>query len=153
MNSILLVCAGFLLAVLWMDLMFDVQVAGTGKEHPELPDEVLSSIAAYYRRVTTLARPMGHVVGGVMLIGLSALLFQTLRGGDRRGSAAASLFLFGAPAALALFRVYPNAVRLGSRAGSVLEQSQLARAIHREHLLCLGAMLLFVAVQLFAARG
>ena len=43
--------AAFLLAVLWFDLMFDVQV----RSHPSnpLPANVLASISAYYRRVTT----------------------------------------------------------------------------------------------------
>ena len=150
MSSILLICAGFLLAVLWMDLMFDVQVLGHGPQREELPEEVLGSIAAYYRRVTTLARPMGHVVGGMMLIGILILLLQTLRTGQLRWIGVASLLLFGAPAALALFYVYPSAVRLGSRADPLLEQSRLARAIHRGHLLCLGAMLSFVLLQLLA---
>jgi len=149
-SPILLICGGFLLAVLWMDLMFDVQVL-EGQQRRELPEAVLSSIAAYYRRVTTLARPMGHLVGAMMLIGMLTLLLQTVRGGERRWIAVVSLFLFGVPAALGLFHVYPNAVRLGSRADSALEQSRLARAIHREHLLCLGAMLSFVVLQLLAA--
>ena len=149
MSPILLVCGGFLLAVLWMDLMFDVQVLGRGRGCQELPDEVLGSIAAYYKRVTTLARPMGHVVAAMMLIGMLTLLFQTVRGGEGRWIAIVSLFLFGMPVALALFHIYPNAVRLGSRVDAALEQSTLARSIHRGHLLCLGAMLLFVVLQLF----
>jgi hypothetical protein len=131
-----------------MDLMFDVQVLGHGPQNKELPEEVLGSIAAYYRRVTTLARPMGHVVGGVMLIGILTLVLQTLLAGHSRWIGGFSLLLFGAPVAMALFRVYPNAVRLGSRADPVLEQSRLARAIHKGHLFCLGAMLSFVLLQL-----
>ena len=46
--------AGFLLAVLWFDLMFDVQVIG--HRGAVLPEAVLASIAAYYARVTTRAR-------------------------------------------------------------------------------------------------
>ena len=42
---------GFLLSVLWFDLMFDVQVVG--HHDTELPTDVRDSIAAYYRRVTT----------------------------------------------------------------------------------------------------
>jgi hypothetical protein len=49
---------GFLLAVLWFDLMFDVQVLG--RDERELPEERLASIAAYYARVTTAARPMNR---------------------------------------------------------------------------------------------
>jgi len=150
-SPILFLCGGFLLAILWMDLMFDVQVRADRQQGKDLPETVLSSIAAYYQRVTTLARPMGHLVGAVMLIGMLTLLFETVRSGGRRGVALISSFLFGGPAVLALLRVYPNAVRLGSRADSVAKQSALARAIHRDHLLCLGAMLSFVVVQLLAA--
>jgi hypothetical protein len=150
-SPILLICGGFLLAILWMDLMFDVQVLSRGQRHQELPEDVLSSIAAYYRRVTTLARPMGHLVGAMMVIGMLILLLQILRGGERGWIAVVSLFLFGGAAALGLFHVYPNAVLLGSRADSALEQSRLARAIHREHLLCLGAMFSFLVLQLLAA--
>jgi len=52
--------AAFLLAVLWFDLMFDVQ----SRKHAgdRLPTEVLVSISAYYRRVTTEAYPMNRLV-------------------------------------------------------------------------------------------
>jgi hypothetical protein len=48
---------GFLLAVLWFDLMFDVQ---TRQYTGDLPPEVLASISAYYRRATTEAYPMNR---------------------------------------------------------------------------------------------
>ena len=54
---LLAACGGFLLAVLWMDLMFDVQVLRHRRD-AQLPEPVLASIAAYYGRVTTRARPM-----------------------------------------------------------------------------------------------
>jgi hypothetical protein len=50
--------AGFLLAVLWFDLIFDVQILGHRGEG--MPEEVLGSICAYYARVTTAARPMNR---------------------------------------------------------------------------------------------
>jgi hypothetical protein len=46
----------FLLAVLWFDLMFDVQTRKAADD--PLPPEVLASISAYYRRVTTEAYPI-----------------------------------------------------------------------------------------------
>jgi hypothetical protein len=55
--------AGFLLAVLWFDLMFDVQARGHGRE---IPADVRASIAAYYARVTTAARPMNRLVAAAM---------------------------------------------------------------------------------------
>ena len=41
---IMTACSGFLLAVLWMDLMFDVQVI-PHRRSAELPDSVIGSIA------------------------------------------------------------------------------------------------------------
>ena len=52
--TILAACGGFLLAVLWMDLMFDVQVLRHRGE--TLPEAVVDSIGAYYRRVTPRPR-------------------------------------------------------------------------------------------------
>ena len=51
MNAVIAAGAGFLAAVLWIDLTFDVQVQRRGTDRA--PDEVLASIAPYYRRVTT----------------------------------------------------------------------------------------------------
>ena len=74
-TALLAACGGFLIAVLWMDLMFDVQVLRT--REGDVPEDVLASIAAYYRRVTTTARPMGHAVGAMMALLLT--LYPPLR--------------------------------------------------------------------------
>jgi hypothetical protein len=69
---------GFLLAVLWFDLMFDVQT----RKHTDdvLPPEVLSSISGYYRRVTTEAYPMNRLVALVMLLTLAAICAEIVQG-------------------------------------------------------------------------
>ena len=60
MNTFVAAGAGFLLAVLWFDLMFDTQ---TDKHSGDvLPSDVLASISAYYRRVTTDAYPMNRLI-------------------------------------------------------------------------------------------
>jgi hypothetical protein len=81
---IMTACSGFLLAVLWMDLMFDVAVVAH-RRAAELPDSVIGSIAGYYHRVTTASRPMGHLVAGVMAILLITLAVRTATGRDPRG--------------------------------------------------------------------
>ena len=149
MPSIAVLGGGFLLAVLWMDLMFDVQVLGH-RDAAELPEEVLASIAGYYRRVTTLARPMGHAIAVVMAITLVAVGFE-IADEAHRWVGGASLPLCAGPIGLAAVRVVPSAVRLGGRTDSVAEQSRLARRICRDHLLCLAGILLFTAIQLAAA--
>ena len=49
-TPLLTACGGFLLAVLWMDLIFDAQVLGHRRSGGELPEPVLASIAGYYQR-------------------------------------------------------------------------------------------------------
>jgi hypothetical protein len=148
-TALLAACGGFLIAVLWMDLMFDVQVLRGRKRGGDVPEDVLASIAAYYRRVTTTARPMGHAVGAAMAVLLATLAAQIALGAG--ALALASLPLCGVPIGLAALRVVPNAVRLGARRDPAAVQSALARSICRDHGVCLAGMLGFVALQLYAA--
>ena len=143
MTGVLAATGGFLLAVLWMDLMFDIEARG-GKAVLEEP--VLQSITGYYRRATTTSQPMGAVIAGVMLLLLAALTAEAVRGDSPGWLIGASALLAGGPIALALFRTVPNAVRLGRRTGSPAEQTRLARAVLRDHVLCAIGMALFVAL-------
>src|SRR6202048_5371003 len=72
--------AGFLLAVLWFALMFDVQA----RKHigNPLPADVLASISAYYRRVTTEAYPMNRLVALVMVLTLAAIVAEIVEGAN-----------------------------------------------------------------------
>lgn len=143
--ALLTACAGFLLAVLWMDLMFDSQV----RRHPGvLPDEVLASIAGYYHRATTTSQPMGAAIAVVMTTLLVLLGFEVIRGDAPGWLLAASAMLAGGPIALALTRTVPNAVRLGRRSGSPAEQSALARAVFTDHIACAAGMLTFLVLWL-----
>ena len=148
-SSILLACGGFLLAVLWMDLMFDVQVLRHRGNDSPLPDAVLVSIAGYYRRVTTEAWPMNRVIAAVMVLALGSLLVQVFHAGGSRWVALLSLALCGGSVGL-VPRVLRNAVRLGARADAVAVQSQLARNICRDHLVCLAGIVAFLILQLSA---
>ena len=140
--------ASFLLAVLWFDLMFDVQAA---RQPPgPLPEPRLSSIASYYARVTTAARPMNRVIAIVMLATLIAIGVEIARGSQPSWVPWASLALASPAIVLAAIRTVPSAIRLGARADDPDRQSELARAILRDHLFCLGAMASVVAIQLIA---
>jgi hypothetical protein len=137
---------GFLLAVLWFDLMFDVQVIGGASER--VPEPVLASIAGYYARVTTSARPMNRLVASVMLATLAGVTVEIIHGLGEQWVAWASLGLVLPPVALAAAHTVPSAVRLGTRSDPPERQSELARAICRDHLLCAGAIAALIAVQL-----
>ncbi len=143
--------AGFLLAVLWFDLMFDVQVARHRRSR-ELPEEVLASVAGYYRRVTTEARPMNRLIAVVMLATIVAIIVQLARADASTWVSVVSLALTGAAVMLAATNTVPSAVRLGARNDGAEVQTRLARAILRDHVLCAAAIAAVLVVQLsFAA--
>jgi hypothetical protein len=144
--TLLAACGGFLLAVLWMDLIFDVQVLGHRDAGEELPEPVLASIAGYYHRATTTSRPMSRLIVVVMVVLLGALAFQAARGNDPAWLLPISAALAGVPVALALTHTVPNAIQLGHRADSAAEQTRLARSICRDHLVCAGCMLTFLVL-------
>ena len=135
----------FLIAVLWFDLMFDVQTRG--HRGAVLPAEVLASIAAYYRRVTTQATPMNRLVSVVMLATLVSIVAEIVTA-PAHWVGWVSLLLAVSAIGLAAVRTVRNAVQLGREVDSAQRQSELARSIYRDHLFCLTAMTTVVAVQL-----
>ena len=150
--QIVTACAGFLLAILWMDLIFDTQIRRRG--HGGDDDRTaLDSIAGYYRRATTTSRPMSRLIVLVMGILLAALAFEAL-GGTRPGwMLALSAVLAGGPILLALVRTVPNAVRLGRRSDPPEEQIRLARAILNDHIVCFVGMGAFLVLRLLLAQS
>ena len=138
--------AGFLLAVLWFDLMFDVQARRLDDADG---DACLASIADYYRRVTIEAYPANLLVGLVMLITVAGSVVQLVRAPAGRGRALVALLLVAIPVVVAATRVLPNAMRLGARGDTLAVQRTLAQAIWRDHVVCFAAMVAFLALQLY----
>jgi hypothetical protein len=138
-------CAGFLIAVLWMDLIFDSQVL-SHRGADEVPEPVLASIAGYYHRATTTSRPMSHLIAVVMAILLGTLAFGFIRGDDPVWLTVVASVLAGVPILLAAVRTVRNAVRLGQRVDTAAGQSRLARSIFGDHVLCLVCMSAFLVV-------
>jgi hypothetical protein len=148
MNTFVAAGAGFLLAVLWFDLMFDVQ---TDKHSGDaLPSEVLASISAYYRRVTTDAYPMNRLIALVMLLTLAAICAEIVQGRIAWWICWGSLLLAASGFVPTMMRTVPNARRLGSAQDSPQEQSRLARAVCRDHKFSFARMSTVLALQLIA---
>ena len=141
--------AGFLLAVLWFDLMFDVQVRG--HSGAELPTDIRSSIATYYSRVTTAARPMNRLIAVTMLVTIGALIGTLVRGELPTWRAVAALVCAVGAIGLAGARTVRNAVRLGTQADDAATQSRLARAILRDHITCFSGIFLVLLLVLLPA--
>ena len=147
MTMVITASAGFLIAVLWFDLMFDVQSL-RHRHTAVVPDDVLESIARYYRRVTTTASPMGRLVAVVMLALLAGLVVQAVRCDAPVWVSAISLPAAGLAIGLAMFHAFGAARRLGARGDAPDRQSELARSILRDHVVCLAAMSALLATQL-----
>jgi len=142
---------GFLLAVLWFDLMFDVQVwPYWGQE--TLPEEVLASIAGYYQRVTTDAAPMNMLVGGVMFLTIGAVIWNLMRGTQAIWISVGTLILLSVPVAAAQMVIFPGAQQLATRTDSLAVQTDLANAIFTAHVACFVAIALMLVLQFLAKR-
>ena len=153
MSALLAACGGFLLAVLWMDLIFDTQVLGRRPENGALPEPVLASIASYYKRATTDSFPMSRLIAAVMAIGVVSCGVSLVAGSGALVLRLLALPLLFGPVVFAALRIVPDAVRLGARRDDVGIQSELARRICRAHLVCLVAIAAFIAVELALASG
>jgi hypothetical protein len=151
-TALLAAGGSFLLAVIWMDLMFDVQALRTPRGAP-LPDAALASIAAYYRRVTTDAIPMNQLVAIVMAVTVLGTLQQLVSGRGAFTWRLVALLLCITPIVLAKARVFPNAARLGTGREPRVVEEALAREIAWAHVGCFAAMLLFVVIQLCRAAA
>src|SRR4051812_2184440 len=126
--------------------MFDVQA----RRHPDddVPAAARASIAAYYARVTTAARPMNRLIAAATVTTIGATVAE-LAGADlpawRAGSA---LVLTLGAVGLAAGRTVSNAQRLGRGSDDAAGQSRLARTILHDHLLCIGVIATVLVLQL-----
>ncbi len=146
MEAFICAGAGFLLAVLWFDLMFDVQVLA--HRTADVPEDVLASIAGYYRRVTTGAFPMNRLIAVTMLATIAAVVVQIAQDDAPAWAGWLSLTAVLCAVGLAGSHTVPAARRLGARSDSVAEQSRLARAVCRDHVLCFAAIATALVIQL-----
>lgn len=147
MPQTLVGAGGFLCAVLWMDLMFDVQAWSS---QGTLAAEQLSTLVSYYRRVTTDADPMGSLISLVMILALVGCVVQLSRSRLPLWLRLATLATLLAPVLTALILIVPSAVRLGSGGDDPAVQSALARTILTGHLWCLASIVAFVILQILA---
>ena len=111
---------------------------------------MLASISAYYRRVTTEAYPMNRLVALVMVLTLAAIVAEIVEGANPWWIDWGSLVIAGSGFVPTLARTVPNARRLGRAEDTPQEQSRLARAIYRAHLLSFARMFVVLCLQLIA---
>lgn len=141
---------GFLSGILWIDLMFDVQMLRARRSDARAAERSLSAVAAYYRHATSGARPLDLMIAIVMVATVLALVAQLLAAASPRWLSWMSFVTAGGPIALALAHTVPSAIKLGALADDVAapERSHLARAILRDHIVALTGIVGTLIVQL-----
>ncbi len=141
------VCIGFMLAILYIDLMFDVMSVPHRRSGTALPRDVLEPITHYYRRVTQ--NP--YVLMFVMLTTTVSLVLQIVYGLTPRWAAYASLAVMGLAMVAGIFKVIPTARRLASGQDPAEVQTRLVHGVFTAHVLLLACILVLAAIQLVAS--
>src|SRR5262249_48040844 len=106
----LFLCIGFMLAVLYIDLMFDVSALPYRRTNAALPKEILDSITFCSRRI--VQNP--YVLMFVMLVATLSIVAEILYGLAPRWAAYSSLALMAVSMIGGVFKVIPTAQRLAS---------------------------------------
>jgi hypothetical protein len=144
------VCVGFMLAILYIDLMFDVMAVPHRRSGTTLPKDVLDPITHYYGRVTQ--NP--YVLIFVMLTTTIVLVLQIVYGLTPRWAAYTSLAAMGLAMVAGIVKVIPTAQRLASGKDPAEVQTRLIHSVFTAHALLLICILVLAAIQLVAAvRG
>jgi hypothetical protein len=141
-------CLGFCLAIIYIDLVFDVSAVPYRKTNTALPANVLTPIATYYRYVTK--NPWLLIF--VMSVALTCIVTEILLRLVPLWAGYSSLVIFGLIALLAIARVIPGAQRLASGKESVERQTKLAHSMFSYHMVFLVLVLSLALLQSATTR-
>jgi hypothetical protein len=139
--------AAFLFAVLWFDLMFDMQTSRTPSG--PLPPDVLNAISTYYRRVTVEGAPMMYLPVLVMVLVLAVLILELVKDVVTPWVGWLSLALAVYAVASVAFVAVPRAQRIGRAQEPPDVLSALARLVLTLHSLAALCWIVVIVLQLF----
>lgn len=142
------ICGGFLLAVLWFDLMHDVVVYPYLLGEEPVSADALMTIETYYQRVVIDSSPMNLLVGFVMVLGIVTNIIRLVKSQEPTWLRLTCLALFLPPTGWALLSIVPMAAQLASAGSDSVTQASLAIRIFYAHVICLGLISAFVSLQL-----
>jgi hypothetical protein len=139
----LFLCIGFMIAVLYIDLVFDMSALPHRRTGAPLPADVLDPIATYYRYITR--NP--YLLTFVMLTTTVCIVVEIVYGLVPRWAGYLSLFLMGLSMSAAVLKVIPAAQRLAAGKDTVEQQTHLVHGILPYHLVLLASILSLATVQ------
>jgi hypothetical protein len=137
-----------MMAVLYIDLMFDVSAAPYRHTKAALPKEVLDPITLYYGRITQNPYPLMFV----MLTTTICIGAEIVYALAPPWVGYSSLFLMGLSMLTGTLKVIPTAQRVGSGKDSEDARTRMIHGMLPFHLVLLINMLLLAAIQ-FSASG
>lgn len=143
MIEALFLCIGFMIAVLYMDLVFDTSAVPHRRAEGPLPAHVLEPIAMYYRYITR--NP--YLLMFVMLTTLASIVAQIVYGLVPRWAGYASLFLILFAMVVGTLKVIPTAQRLAAANEPIEQQTRMVHSMFPSHILLLISILALAAVQ------
>ena len=139
----LFLCIGFMLAVLYIDLMFDVTAVPYRRTNAPIPSDVVETIARYYRRITQ--NP--YVLMFVMLTATLCIVAEIVYDLAPRWVGYSSLFFMAILVIAGGGRVIPMAQRLASGKDAEDARTRLVHAMFPGHVVLLISILLLALVQ------
>ncbi len=136
-------CIGFMIAVLYMDLVFDISALPYRKTGSNLPKEILEAIATYYRYVTR--NPSLLVF--VLLTAAACILKELNMQRVPQWAGYLSAVLMATVMLLGMLKVIPTAQRLASGKDTEEKQTRLVHSLFPYHILLLILVLSLAMVQ------
>ena len=137
------VCIGFMIAILYIDLKFDILSLPHRRAGGPIPAGVLRQIATYYGVVTK--NPA--VLMFVMVTTLTCIVAEILYDLVPRWVGYSSVILIGLAMGVGIIKVIPTARRLAIDKDSADERTRIAHVMFRSHIFLLTAILLLALLQ------
>ncbi len=145
----LFLCIGFMLAVLYIDLAFDISTLPYRKNRAAIPREVLESIASYYRRVTSDP----WLLIAVMITSATCIIWEIVYGLVPPRVGYISIGLFAVLMLISTIKVIPAAHRLASGKESEENQIRLAYSLFPYHVAFLIIIIILAILQFSTAHN
>lgn len=139
-------CLGFMFAVLYMDMVFDVSALGHRTSGKRLPPEVLEPIAMYYRYITR--NP--YLLIAILFTALGSIIMEITYALVPPWAGYASLVLILLTMVTGVLRIIPQAQRLAAGGDTLDEQTRLVHGLLPFHAVMMVNVWLLVAVQVIA---
>ena len=136
-------CIGFMIAILYIDLMFDVPAVRYRRTNEPLPGEVMEMVASYYRNITR--NP--YLLMFVMLTATTCIVAELVYDLAPAWVGYTSLVCMGIGMAAGVGRVIPAAQRLGAGKDPADLRTRLVHSMFPGHILLLIAILTLALVQ------